>query len=164
MKKEIMYLFLICIVAIPLFWFGNLMNPSPGSSSGNGNPAIIIMAILLLLFLTMVYLLVKIINNYSLKSSVSIFVILIISVHLIVSFLYQRNSFLNHKEVLANAYEEQFGYVDWTHIDQITSFLSMHINAQYFNLNTYFMFITLAILISLILSFFPQIRRLQFVN
>lgn len=164
MKKEIILIISKCIITIPLFWFGNLMNPNPGSSSGNGNPAIIIMAILLVLFLTMVYFWIKIIINYSIKSSVSILGILLISAHLIVSFLYQRNSFLNYKQILANSYKEQFGYIDWTYIDQITSFFSMHMNAQYFNVNTYFMFITSAILISLILSLVPQIKRLQFTN
>lgn len=99
MKKEIIFLFSICLLAIPLFWFGYLMNPNPGSSSGNGDPAIIIMCILLILFITMVYNWIKIINKYSIKSSIYILGILIISVHLIVSFLSQRNSFLNYKEV-----------------------------------------------------------------
>lgn len=112
MKREIIILFSISFLAIPLFWYGNYMTPPPSSPSGNGNPAIAIMLILLILFVTMVYHWIKIFNKHPMKPSLSILGIIIISVHLIVSFLYQRNSLLDYKEVIAHAYEVRFGYID----------------------------------------------------
>lgn len=164
MKKELLLLFSIYIIAIPLFWIGNYLTPSTSLASGNGNPAFVVMFIVFILFLIMVYCWMKIFIHYPIKRSISLLGIVLILAHLTLAFLHQRKSALEFKEIFAERYEEFFGYVDWTYVDQATSLFSIHLNAQFFNLNTYFMYITAAIMLSLILSFVPQIKRLKFLN
>lgn len=151
---------LASLLSIPLFWLGHIMTPSPGQSSGNGNPAIIIMGILLIAFGFIIYQWIKILRKYTINLFIKIVGTILIIVHLIISFIYQRNTFIQYKEnVLAKAFEEKFGYIDWQHIDEITSFLSIHVNIHYFNFNTYFMFMTSAILIALVVTLIPNFKK-----
>jgi hypothetical protein len=42
----------------------------------------------------------------------------------------------------------RYGEVDWAHIESITSgILSIHMNNQFFNLNTYFMMVAFSLLL-----------------
>lgn len=132
------------------------MNPKPGSISGNGNPAILIMWFLVPIFCYMVYLWFRILRSYSIKTMTIGIGSAIIIIQLIVAYIYQRNAFLKYREILAEAYEKDFGFVDWVYIGQITSFSSIHVNNQYFNANTYLMFLTASILIALFITYFSE--------
>ncbi|TKC18873.1 hypothetical protein [Robertmurraya kyonggiensis] len=160
-RKEKIVLLVLCIFTMLLFWLGNLMNPKPGSSSGNGNPAILIMWTLVPLFCYLVYLWFRVIRSYTIKKMIISLGSLLILVHLIVAYLYQRSAFLKYREILAEAYKANFGFIDWEYIDQITTFSSIHVNNQYFNPNTYLMFLTASILIALVIIYFSQEWRKQ---
>jgi hypothetical protein len=151
-KNEKMLLMGVCLLAALLFWFANIMNPNPGQTSGNGNPAILLAGILILLFCYLVYLWVRTFRRFPIKPYYFRISMAAIITHLIVASLYQRSSFHNYRNVLADAYQEDFGFVDWQYIDSITSFMSIHINNQYFNMNTYLMFLTSSILVALVVD------------
>lgn len=86
---------------------------------------------------------------------------LLLLIHLILSYFYQRSAFLKYREILAEVYQANFGFVDWEYIDQITTFSSIHVNSQYFNLNTYLMFLTASVLIALLIMYLSQKWRKQ---
>ncbi|WNF38360.1 hypothetical protein RJD24_08035 [Bacillaceae bacterium IKA-2] len=148
MKKIFLQAIIISVISAVLFYLSNLMNPSPGQSSGNGNPAIIFMFILVPLFCYLVILWVKLFKKVNLKPTMLVLGIVAIATHWMVGFFYQKGSLIKYKNILQDAYHEQHGFVDNVYIDQITSLFSIHVNNQYFNLNTYLMFLTLSILIS----------------
>ena len=152
MKKVLLKVVVISIIGAVLFYIINLMNPSPGQSSGNGNPAIIFMFILVPLFCYSVILWVKLFKEINLKPSMLVLGIIAIATHWIVGFYYQKGSLIKYKTILQEEYHKQHGFVDNVYIDQITSLFSIHVNSQYFNPNTYLMFLTLAILISFLVN------------
>lgn len=144
----------VLVVTTALFYLGNLGTPSPGSTSGNGNPAILFMGLLLVLFFILVYLWKRIIDALQITRTTKLIVIAANIAHFILGIMYQRSSFLAYRQVIADANEKEYGYVDWVYIDQITSFwsLSIHLNNQYFNVNTFLLFCSLSILFALSLN------------
>lgn len=159
MKNVYLKVIIISVISAVLFYFINLMNPSPGQSSGNGNPAIILMFILGPLFCYLIILWVELFKKVNLKPTLLILGIVGISTHLVVAFLYQKGSFIKYKNILQDAYHEQHGFVDHVYIDQITSLFSIHVNNQYFNLNTYLMLLTLSILLSFLVIVTKKINE-----
>lgn len=151
MKKKILMVVSVLVVTAAFFGLWNVSTPSPGSSSGNGNPAILFMGVLLILLCILVYLWGRILDDIRIKRTTALLVIAGNIAHFMVAILYQRSAFLAYRQVIAIAYEKDFGYVDWVYIDQITSFwsLSIHLNNQYFNVNTFLMFCSLSILLAL---------------
>ncbi|MGE6486891.1 hypothetical protein ACQKE5_01220 [Paenisporosarcina sp. NPDC076898] len=83
--------------------------------------------------------------------------------HFVLGILYQRSAYLAYRQVIANAYEKEFGYVDSVYINQITSFqsLSIHLNNQYFNVNTFLMFCSLSILLALFWNLIKNRKKNQ---
>jgi len=132
------------------------MNPEPGKISGNGNPAILFLGIIVIMFCCLIYLWTKIFNYYTIKPVVFLIGILVTFIHLVISILYQRSAFLRYKNVLAETYKKDFGFIDWQYIDSIVSFMSIHVNKQYFNANTYCMFLTSSVFLSLLLAYFSK--------
>ncbi|MCZ8538313.1 hypothetical protein M9R32_14040 [Paenisporosarcina quisquiliarum] len=104
-----------------------------------------------MLFFFLVYLWKRIIDALRLTRTTKLIVIAANIAHFILGILYQRSAFLAYRQVIANANEKEYGYVDWVYIDQITSFqsLSIHLNNQYFNVNTFLLFCSLSILLAL---------------
>jgi hypothetical protein len=143
-----MQIFIVSAISGVLFYLINLMNPSPGKTSGNGNPALIYMIVLVPLLCYLVILCVKLFKGINVSPTVVAFGIVTIATHWMVGFFYQKGSYIKHKNILQDLYYEQHGFEDIVYIDQITSLFSIHVNSQYFNLNTYLMFLTLSILIS----------------
>lgn len=148
MKKVYLKVIIISFINAVLFYLINSMNPYPGQSSGTGNPAIILMFILGPLFCYLVILWVELFKKVNLKPTMLVLGIVAILTHLLVGFLYQKGSFIKYRNILQDAYHERHGFVDHVYIDQITSLFSIHVNNQYFNLNTYLMFLTLSILLA----------------
>ncbi|WHY87360.1 hypothetical protein QNH39_05755 [Neobacillus novalis] len=135
------------------------MNPEPGQTSGNGNPAILLLGVIVIMFCCLVYLWTKILNDNAIKPVVLSVGIIVTFIHLVISIFYQRSAFLKYKIVLAETYKEDFGFIDWQYIESITSFMSIHVNQQYFNLNTYFMFLSAPVLLSLLIVYFRKKSR-----
>ncbi len=150
LKKEYTLVIIISIVSGLLFYIFNLLTPSPRTVSGNGNPALLLMPILLPLFVYLVFLWIKVLKNFRINSRIALIAIIGIVFHWFFGLYYQQFLFNNHRNVLADVYQKEFGYVDRVYIEQITSsLLSIHTNKLYFNLNTYLMFLTLSIFLSL---------------
>ncbi|MDZ5474001.1 hypothetical protein SM124_19965 [Bacillus sp. 31A1R] len=86
--------------------------------------------------------------------------LLVILLHIIGGTLYQTISFRNYRDFLAEVYKQNFGFTDWEYINQITSFMSIHVNNQYFNINTFLMFTTLSIFIAIVIHLLKNNKSL----
>lgn len=146
MKNKI-FLLLNLIVILFIFLFGNSMTTTPGHSSGNGNPAILLLFPLLILFIILIVQWKTLFRKWVVSQTKKITVLVIIFSHFIVGVYYQSVSHGKYREFLAEVYQDQFGSIDWEYINSITSGFSIHINNQFFNLNTYFLFVNLSIFI-----------------
>jgi hypothetical protein len=157
-----MQIFIVSAISGVLFYLINLMNPSPGKTSGSGNPALIYMIVLVPLFCYLVILCVKLFKEMNVKPTMLVIGIVAIATHWMVGFFYQKSSYIKFKSILQDLYYEQHGFEDNVYIDQITSLFSIHVNSQYFNLNTYLMFLTLSILISFLVIIMQKIIKRTF--
>ncbi|GGA79890.1 hypothetical protein [Ornithinibacillus halotolerans] len=151
MKKEFLKLIIIIVFSAVLFYFVNTMTPLPSQSSGNGNPAILLMFILAPLFCYLVILWLNLFRDMNINLLILVIVMIVIAIHWVIGFYYQISSFMKYKKLLQDVYQEEMGFVDYEYIDQITDFFSIHMNSQYFNLNTYLMFLTMSIFISILI-------------
>ncbi|MCM3633644.1 hypothetical protein [Paenibacillus camelliae] len=149
--KKVIYLLLNLVVIFLLFMFGNGMTPRPGSSSGNGNPAILLFVPLGILFIVLVVQWFNLIKKRA-HIKVTIITLLVLVCHFIAGFYYQVASYRKYRDYLAEVHAEQFGSVDWEYINSITSGLSIHINNQYFNWNTCFLFVSFSMFIALMIN------------
>lgn len=134
------------------------MTVMPGTASGNGNPALLIVLILIPLMILMVTLWIRIMKIQFIKVKFLIVGMVLIVIHWIIAFIYQMREFEDYKEVIKNALLERNGVVSAEYLDDITSIFSLNVNNQYFNLNTFFMFLTLSIFIA---AFFCIWDRLE---
>lgn len=133
------------------FIFSNLMTPAPGSSSGNGNPAILF--VLLLPFI-LFYLIVFWRGIFRVLPFKKKWIIAVAgSAYCASAVMYQRWSFVRYVDEMRQGYKEQFGYVDEEYIQDIAVFLSIHVNNQYFNINTFIAFVVLTIVIGVLAPF-----------
>ncbi|KAB2335662.1 hypothetical protein [Bacillus mesophilum] len=130
------------------FIFSNLMTPAPGSSSGNGNPAILF--VLLLPFI-LFYLIVFWRGIFRELSNKKKWIIVVAgSSYCASAAMYQRWSFVRYVDEMRKGYKEQFGYVDEEYIQDIAVFLSIHVNNQFFNFNTFIVFVVLSVVIGVL--------------
>ncbi|MBG9453794.1 hypothetical protein ABE61_06790 [Lysinibacillus sphaericus] len=153
MKVAKITLLITSLVVLLLFYLSNRMTVSPVTISGNGNPALIVVAILLPMFFLMVILWVRILKVHSISKRFYIVGIILTFVHLILAFIYQRISLTNYRDVIKDALIEKNGEVDDQYVQSITTVLDIHVNNQYFNINTFFMFISLSIFIALVVFY-----------
>lgn len=151
LKGTKLTLFITSLGVLLLFYLNNQMTVRPGTISGNGNPALIVGASLLPLFIFMVLLWRRIFRVHSISQRFSIVGIILTFIHLIIAFIYQRISLANYREIIKDAYLEKYGEVDSQYLQQITTGLTIHVNNQYFNVNTFLMFISFSIFIALAL-------------
>jgi heme/copper-type cytochrome/quinol oxidase subunit 2 len=153
MKIAKSLLLVISVIILGIFLFFNKTTPQPGASSGNGNPAILAVLFLIPLFILLVLLWVRVFTVHSI-SNLGLMIFAIGNViHLIIAFFYQKKEFNEYRQVIAEAILKRTGFVDMEYIDAITRGLSIHVNNQYFNLNTYFMFMSLQWLLPFCLDF-----------
>jgi len=138
------------IITLLIFWFGNAMTTTPGRSSGNGNPAIILFIPLFILFIVLVFQWFKVFRHKRISIKTILILSLLAICHQVIGIYYQMISFRNYRDFLAEVYEGQFGEVDWQYIHSITSGLSIHINNQFFNLNTYLLFVNFSLFVWLL--------------
>lgn len=150
MKRTKIMLILVYIVALVVFLIINQMTPRPGTSSGNGNPALLLAWILLLLFYFIVILWIRIFREHSINIYVFVGCIFGIIGHQIIAFFYQKSEWNEYRQVIKNAIFKRYGTVDEEYLHTITNGLSIHVNNQYFNYNTYFMFVTFSLFVSIV--------------
>lgn len=137
------------LIALGLVLFGNRMTPSPGTSSGNGNPAILLLIPLGILFLGLVYQWVLVWKDVKMSRTRLSLLILALAGYITAGYVYQLHRLEGYREVLAEAFKLKWGTVDWEHIEDITTggLLSIHLNNQFFNWNTYFMMVAFSLLL-----------------
>ncbi|WFB56726.1 hypothetical protein [Paenibacillus sp. BR1-192] len=142
-------LIIIALALLGMVLFGNMMTPRPGSSSGNGNPAILLLIPLSILFLMLVYQWFRIFKQLKMPLSWLSLVILALAGYITAGYAYQLHRLEIYREILAEAFQLRWGQTDWEHIESITSggLLSIHMNNQFFNWNTYFMMIAFSLLL-----------------
>ncbi|WP_052475193.1 hypothetical protein [Bacillus badius] len=138
-------LLVISSLILALFMLANTMTPSPGTSSGNGNPALFILFILIPLFTIMVALWISLLHTYPFRLPVYLMSMFLIVLHLSIAFVYQKIQLAQYREVIEKALIKRNGFADAAYIEDITAGLSFHVNNQYFNFNTYLMFLTFSL-------------------
>lgn len=80
--------------------------------------------------------------------SVSSLLIIALAGYIIAGYAYQLHRLDIYREIQAAAFESRYGEADWAHIESITDgILSIHMNNQFFNWNTYFMMIAFSLLL-----------------
>lgn len=131
-----------------VFAVGNFLTVRPSSISGNGNPTLVIFFVVVPL--VPVYIFVW--HRFFLKWNLTwkhLFTIVVVGIlHLVAGFFYQLMKFVEYKEIIRQAVIEREGYADMNYLDSITSGITIHVNNQYFNTNTFFMFLTATILLT----------------
>jgi hypothetical protein len=146
--KRFIGLFINVLVCLILVLFGNAMTPKLGSSSGNGNPAILLLIPLSILFLVLVYQWIRIFKDVKVSLSRLSLLILALTGYIIAGYIYQLHRLEVYRTIQAEAFESRYGKVDWVHIESITTgILSIHMNNQFFNVNTYFMMVAFSLLL-----------------
>ncbi|MFC6333059.1 hypothetical protein ACFP56_10525 [Paenibacillus septentrionalis] len=148
--KAVISLFITLTISFVLFMFGYFMTTTPGQTSGNGNPAILLFVPLFILFIVLIFQWFKLLKPKKVNTRTAIILAFAVICHQAIGLYYQVVSFQKYRIILSEVYEEQFGEIDWHYIDSITSGLSIHINNQYFNVNTFFLFVSLSFLIGLL--------------
>ncbi len=143
-------LFIFSLTALAIFQIANRMTAGPTTTSGNGNPVLVGVFILVPIFFLMVMLWVRVFHVHSIGIRTSLIGLFVISIHLIVAFIYQKHALDQYREFIKNAFIEKDGMVDLQYVESITSFLGIHVNNQYFNLNTFFMFFTFSIFVAFV--------------
>jgi len=150
MKFTKITLIVVSILALGVFLIINQMTPEPGTTFGNGNPALLVASILFPSFIIMVILWVRIFRKLLISTTIYIISICSLLTHLTVALLYRQKELNEYREVIKNALLNRDGVADVEYVYAITSGLSFHINNQNFNINTYFMFVTFSILVAIV--------------
>lgn len=148
MRAAKITMLILTIISFCLFQVMNRMTVSPTTSSGNGNPALFFGMILVPIFVLMFLLWLRILRVHAVQMKATIIGLVVTSIHLIISFLYQRNALDHYREFVKSELLKKYKSVDVQYVESITSFLSIHINNQYFNINTFFMFLSFSLLLA----------------
>ncbi len=144
MKAKWISLTVISVIVLCLFLLGGI-TASPDASSGNGNPAFFILAGLVPFFFVMFVLWLSLFRMYAVRVSFYVIGLLAVFIHVTAGFFYQRSELNEYREVIRKALVHKYGSADAAYIQDITSGLTIHVNNQYFNVNTFFMFISLSV-------------------
>lgn len=155
--KSRVFLIIILVGSFLLFMLGNMMTTTPGRSSGNGNPALLLFIPLSVLFVVLVIQWILFLKDKRISLKTIFVCMMFIAGHFIGGMYYQFVSFKHYRDLLAQVYMERFGFIDWQYIHAITTGITIHVNNQYFNLNTYVLFISFSLFVCLL---FLTIRQL----
>jgi hypothetical protein len=149
--KHLTGLFINALVCLILVLLGNAMTPKLGTSSGNGNPVILLLIPLSILFLVLVLQWIRMFKDLKMSLSKLSMLILALAGYIIAGYVFQLHRLEIYRDIQADAFELRYGEVDWNHIESITTgILSIHMNNQFFNWNTYFMMIAFSLLLCFI--------------
>ncbi|MGG4103098.1 hypothetical protein AAXB25_04145 [Paenibacillus lautus] len=157
--KHLTGLFINALVCLILVLLGNAMTPKPGTSSGNGNPVILLLIPLSILFLVLVLQWIRMFKDLKMSLSKLSMLILALAGYIIAGYVFQLHRLEIYRDIQADAFESKYGKVDWFHIESITSggLLSIHMNNQFFNWNTYFMMIAFSLLLCFMYKLLQEI-------
>ncbi|WP_438350715.1 hypothetical protein ACP8HI_08765 [Paenibacillus sp. FA6] len=158
MKTKVFLLVNLVSISL-LIMFGNSMTTTPGRSSGNGNPAILLLIPLFLLFIVLIIQWINLLKNKKFSGKILTTTFVLIVIHFIVGGYYQTISYRKYRDFLAEVNADNLGNVDWQYINSITTGFSIHINNQFFNWNTYFLYVSLSIFIWLMSYIIKELVR-----
>ncbi|MDQ0208630.1 hypothetical protein [Alkalicoccobacillus murimartini] len=151
MRKLILLLLYVLTAGIFLLCHLTASSTVP-FSAGNGNVALYFIIILIPILIGIVYLLSDFLRHLVINKKHLNIIILLLITQICLGIFYQYNQLDNYRDTLANAYFDYFGYHDMEYIHMITVGFSSQLNNQYFNLNTWFMFLSFTILSSLVVN------------
>ncbi|PKR76763.1 hypothetical protein CEY16_13160 [Halalkalibacillus sediminis] len=157
MKKRYIFLTLTCLLTGGLFYLIHQAAPSPEMYSSNGNPVLLLIPLIFILFCILVALWSKVLAQSNLKISWLVIGMVVIIIHWSLGLVYQQVLFQNYRKILVDAHKEHYEVIDWAYINQATdTWVSTHVNGLLYNINTFFMFLTLSIFVSLIILLFNK--------
>lgn len=146
MKSRIWATSILLFLVATFFFLINLMTIRPGVISGNGNIAILFMMPLPIFFIALIVLWSGLLKRMKFRRRILGGCISLILFVVTVAILFQYKSFKAYKHYLYQVNKDLPGVNgDWAYINSITSGLSAHVNDQYFNVNTFFIFIMLTL-------------------
>ncbi|GAF11425.1 hypothetical protein JCM19046_2951 [Bacillus sp. JCM 19046] len=144
------------VLTAGLFCFSHqLANDTPPYSS-MGNLALIALPFLAILTLTIVLFLSAILREKQIRPLPAILVMLVFGVHVTIGVYWQVQSLEGYRDTLLERYNDYGGFAESNHayIEAITSGFENQMNSQYFNVNTWLVYVSFTILLSLALSLF----------
>src|SRR5690606_15309891 len=103
MRKKLP-LFINLVLVSLIFFFGNAMTTTPGYTSGNGNPAIILFLPLFVLFIALVVQWVNLLKDRSISLKTLLISLIFIIVHFVAGITYQVRSHHKYRDFLASVY------------------------------------------------------------
>lgn len=114
-----------------------------------------------ILFLMLVYQWIRMFNDLKMPFSWLSLVILALAGYILAGYAYQLHRLEIYREILAEAFQLRWGQTDWDQIESITSggLLSIHMNNQFFNWNTYFMMIAFSLLLCFLYKLIQHIMN-----
>lgn len=153
MNKYIFVLVFALALSGGLFYLIHLFTVTPGTISGNGNIAILFMMPLPILFLVSIYCWYHLFKKVTVRPSLLVGGLLLLATGITAGIMYQRQRFYQYREYLFDVHKEIHGLEDWEYILDITSggIYSPHVNNQFFNLNTYLIYIACSLLLSILI-------------
>ena len=131
----------------------------PPFSSGNGNIAIIFVLILIPITVSIIWILSILLRHLEISKKYLNSLILFLISHICFGIFYQYNKLDDYRDMLANAYFDLMGFHDKEYIHMITVGFSNQLNNQYFNINTWFVFLSFTILSSLLVNHMRRIIK-----
>ncbi|MEY8749704.1 hypothetical protein [Alkalicoccobacillus gibsonii] len=136
-----------------IFLLCNLTASSkPPFSAGNGNVAIVFVFILIPITVSIVWILSILLRHVKIKKTQMNVLVLFLISHICLAIIYQFSKLDDYRDMLANEYFDFMGFHDIDYIHMITVGFSMQLNNQYFNINTWFVFLSFTILSSMLVN------------
>ena len=137
-------------------FINQMMTVRPGTIFRERESRYLLMFPLVPLFIVIVMLWVQVFRAHSIQFRFVITGMFVAILHLTAGFFYQKQELDTYRDVLKNAYIEKYGSFDAEYIRNITTGITIHVNNQYFNGNTFFMFLTSSIFVA---SLFYLLQR-----
>ncbi|MCI2252795.1 hypothetical protein L2D08_00280 [Domibacillus sp. PGB-M46] len=150
MKAVKVTLCTLTLIVFGLFMLGYWMTPAPGASSGNGNPALLILIGLIPLFIVMTVLWWTLLRRCPFQAKTYCISILLLLTHLAAALFYRHHSLEAYRGVIRQALLNRYGTWDEQYVQDITTGLSIHINHQNFNVNTFLLFLSAVLLAAIV--------------
>lgn len=152
---KLIVLLVICAI---MFYLGNKMTTFPKQTSGNGNLAIVLVGILLIVSPFLVSSVVNKLERLKIKTLPILLIGILSSLYMYFGYIHQLEKYLQFKKQVRNEMLSYDHMADNEFIDSALSGFSTYLNSQYFNLNTFGIYVSLILLISSILVVFNKFK------
>lgn len=137
-QLQIVLLVLITICAF-FFWAGHGFEVSSHQISGNGNPGILFAYIIVFLFPLIVLGIIVLFYLIDARPLSLMTTIILAAIYTYIGYFHQRESFVTYQHLKRQQMIDAGLALDY--IDDVLVGFSIYLNSQFFNLNTFFMYI-----------------------